>query len=1010
LPAEALVASAFALSLVVVLAVTPLAIRIADRTGFHDQPIGYKGHAKATPYLGGAAVFSGYVLGALLAGAAGSRLVWIPAFAIFLWAVGTLDDRRTVTPQVRVLAEAGAAAVLFAVGLGWTVTGNDAIDVAVTVVWVVALSNAFNLMDNMDGAACTVALLSSLGTAVIALVLGAETLAALSLALAGACLGFLRYNLAGPARIFLGDGGSMPIGFVVSATIMALPLGHHVGWHGLATGVLLAGLPLLDTALVVLSRRRARVSVLQGGRDHLTHRLRSRLPSDRAVAGALGAAQATLCACALWLSQHGGSAVAWTLLLLAGAATVAILETRTWAPVRLIAEASGEPVTAQPEAALDGPEGAPSRPQPPTPEEETSRRPLLRTYPLEVALVLIAATAFGLSPFFYGFYGLETWGPIALGLLAVLLGLVVARPAVPRPAALAALAALAGLAVWALVSRGWAGSPGNALTEASRWMLYATLFAILLLLLRDDRLGRLVLAATTVFVLALGLYILGRMLTGDGVALFRGKRLYEPLGYVNGQATYFLLGLWPLVALAERLRRPLLAGAALGAATMLAGLTVLSESRAIVPAIVLSAVALLAFVPGRVRRGWALIVIVATIAAIARPLLDVYENGAPVVSASSARDAALAILVGAMAAAVVWAIVSAAAKWAAAGSPSAALRRAPAVALVGLALAGVALAGGSIHDPAHAISRQWNAFTHLGGTTDQRTRFVSGGGNRYDYWRIALHELSNQPLHGVGAGSYQFAYFKERRTPEDIRQPHSLELQTLSELGLVGGGLVAIFIGAVLIGLVRRASLARRSAAEAGLVVAAGGIFLVWLIHTSVDWIHLIPGVTGVALAAAAVLLSPWRRTAAAGRGRLHMLVVACCAALVVGAAVFVGSATLADRHATAAQQAAATDPRRALAEADRSLALNHDAVSTHYIRAAAYARLGDYVRARDALLVAGRVEPQNFVTWALLGDLSVRRGDRRLARAYYRKALGLNPLDPQLRALARNPPRTPSR
>jgi UDP-GlcNAc:undecaprenyl-phosphate/decaprenyl-phosphate GlcNAc-1-phosphate transferase len=1007
LPAEALVASAFALSLVVVLAVTPLAIRIADRTGFHDQPIGYKGHAKPTPYLGGAAVFSGYLLGALLAGAAGSRLVWIPVFAIVLWAVGTLDDRRTVTPQLRVLAEAGAAAVLFAVGLGWTVTGNDVGDLAITVIWVVALSNAFNLMDNMDGAACTVAVFSSLGTAVIALVLGDETLAALSLALAGACLGFLRYNLAGPARIFLGDGGSMPIGFVVSATIMALPLDHHVGWHGLATGVLLAGLPLLDTTLVILSRRRAGVAVMQGGRDHLTHRLRSRLPSERAVAGALGAAQAALCAGALWLSQHGGSAtaVASALLLLAGAAAVAVLETRTWAPVRAVAEATGEPAEADLEGGV-----APSPPPPavPEPEREPIGGPLLRTYPLEVALVLIVAASCGLSPFFYGFYDLSTWGPIALGLLAVLLGLVVARPAVPRPAALAALGALAGLAVWALVSRGWAGSPGNALTEASRWMLYATLLGILLLLLRDDRLGRLLLGATTAFVLALGLYVLGAMLTGDG-GLFQGQRLFEPLGYVNGQATYFLLGLWPLVALAERLRRPLAAGAALGAATMLAGLMVLSESRAVVPAIVVSAVALLAFVPGRVRRGWALVVILGTIGAIARPLLDLYEQGGNAVSGGSARNAALAILVGAATAGLVWTIVTAVAERAAAEASDTALRRAPAVALVAVALGAVVVAGTAIHDPAHAISRQWKSFTHLAGTSDQRTRFVSGGGNRYDYWRIALDELESEPLRGVGAGSYQFAYYKERRTAEDVRQPHSIELQALSELGLVGGGLVAIFIGAVLVGLVRRASLARRSPADAGLVVAAGGIFLVWLVHTSVDWVHLIPGVTGVALAAAAVLLSPWRRTAA-GRGPLHMLVVACCAALVVGAAVFLGRATLADRHATNAQDASATNPRRALAEADRSLALNHDAVSTHYLRSAAYARLGDYVRSRDSLLVATRVEPQNFVTWALLGDLSVRRGDRRLAQAYYRKALALNPRDPQLRTLARNPPPTPTR
>jgi UDP-N-acetylmuramyl pentapeptide phosphotransferase/UDP-N-acetylglucosamine-1-phosphate transferase len=993
LPAEALVASAFALSLVVVLAVTPLAIRIADRMGFHDQPVGYKGHAKPTPYLGGAAVFSGYLLGALLTGAAGSKLVWILVLAVFLWAVGTLDDKITVTPLTRVLAEGFAAAVLFAAGLGWSITGNDAADLAITVLWVVALSNAFNLMDNMDGAACTVALFSSLGTAVIALVLGDEVLGGLALALSGACLGFLRYNLAGPARIFLGDGGSMPIGFVVAATIMALPLESNLGWNSLATGVLLAGLPLLDTSLVILSRRRAGVSVVQGGRDHLTHRLRSRLPSERAVAITLGATQAVLCAGALWLSQHSDSSttVAWALLLCAGAAAVGIMETQAWAPVRPEADAPASPTS--PAADPPSPEGV----------------PLLRTYPLEVALVLIVAASCGLSPFFFGFYDLGTWGPIALGLLAVLLGLAIARPAVPRPAALCALAALAGLAVWALLSRAWAGSPGNALTEANRWMLYATLLGILLLLLRDDRLGKLLLAATTVFVLALGLYVVVRMLGGDG-DLFLTKRLNDPLGYVNGQASYFLLGIWPLIAVAER-ARPWLAGAAAGAATMLASILVLSETRAIVPAIVLSALLLLAAVPGRARRGWLLVVIVGTVAAISSPLIHVFDQSSAIATVSSVRSAAVAILAGAVVAGLLWATVTAVATRAVpiAGPMT---RRAPAVALVALVLLAFGAGAATLNDPAHALSRQWDAFTKLQVAGTQKARFLSGGGNRYDYWRIALDDFKGQSLQGVGAGSYQFTYFKDRRTREDIRQPHSLELQELAELGLVGGALVALFIGAVLVGFARRASAARRSPTEAGMVVAAGGIFVVWLVHTSVDWIHLLPGVTGAALAAAAVLLSPWRRAAATGSGRatLHKVVVAGCAALVVAAAVFLGRATLADRHASDAQAALPSHPRTALTEASRSLALNGDAVPTYYTRSAAYARLGDYGRARAALLEALRVEPDNFVTWALLGDLAVRHGDTALAKRYYGRAHVLNPRDTGIANLARRPPPGPRR
>ena len=177
-----------------------------------------------------------------------------------------------------------------------------------------------------------------------------------------------------------------------------------------------------------------------------------------------------------------------------------------------------------------------------------------------------------------------------------------------------------------------------------------------------------------------------------------------------------------------------------------------------------------------------------------------------------------------------------------------------------------------------------------------------------------------------------------------------------------------------------------------------------WLVHTSVDWIHLIPGVTGTALAAAAVLLSPWRGTARAGRGAPHRVLVAACVGLVMGAAIFIGRATLADRHATDAEAAISGDPAAAVAEADRSLALNPDAVSTQYIRSAAYARLNNYPQARGALLSAIAVEPQNFVTWTLLGDLATRHGDRALAHRYYLRALALNPRDPQLTALTRHP------
>lgn len=623
----------------------------------------------------------------------------------------------------------------------------------------------------------------------------------------------------------------------------------------------------------------------------------------------------------------------------------------------------------------------------------------------EAVLIVVLAAGCGVSPLFYGYYNLRAWGPIGLGLLAVVFALVVARPAVvPRPA-WAATSALGGLAVWALVSRWWSGSPANALTEANRWAVYTALLVIFVLLLRDERSGRLFITVAAALVLALAGYVLIRMLGGGG-DLFLVKRLNKPLGYVNGQATYFLIGIWPLVAVGERVRRPWLAGAAVGGATVLAGLVLLSETRAVVPAIVVSAVVLMAVVPGRLRRAWILVVVTAAIAAVSGPLLGVYGAASASAAPSTVRHAATAVVLAGLAAGVAWTIACALASRADAAFGARA-RRASAAVLVLLVLIGVLAVGARGDDPVHALSRQISAFTQLRSTKEQKSRFLSGGGTRYDYWRIALHELRDHPVRGVGAGGYQFDYFRERQTAEDIRQPHSIELQALAELGLVGGVLVAVFIASVLVGFVRRTSISRCSPAEAGLTVAAGGIFLVWLVHTSVDWIHLIPGVTGTALGAAAVLLARSRGVVPApARGRLHAVAVAVTGLLVLVTVLFVGRATLADHYATAAENALPAAPRRALADADRSLALNSDSVPAHHLRAAARARLHDYAGARGALLDAIRVEPDNFVTWVLLGDLAVRHGDLGRSRVYYRTALRLNPRDAELRQLARPTPR----
>jgi hypothetical protein len=316
---------------------------------------------------------------------------------------------------------------------------------------------------------------------------------------------------------------------------------------------------------------------------------------------------------------------------------------------------------------------------------------------------------------------------------------------------------------------------------------------------------------------------------------------------------------------------------------------------------------------------------------------------------------------------------------------------------VGLAAAG---------DPVGKVRREARAFVKLDHSSQSGgPRFTSGGGTRYDYWRVAVQQLRDNPVKGVGAGNYDRTYFLERRTTEDVRQAHSIELQMLGELGLVGGGLLLLFVLAILSGFVRRTRAGRASPGDRAIAVAGGGMFLVWLVHTSMDWLHLIPGVTGIALFGAASLVAP--RSSPEGfarRSRPQVAVTAACILLATFGAVLVGRSAMADRYRGEADDAVASDPHRALDKIGKSLSLNDEKLASYYTQSAAFARLGRYQAARGSLREATRREPHDFVTWGLLGDLAVRRGDLRLARHDYGQAARLNPRDSSLRQLAAHP------
>jgi UDP-GlcNAc:undecaprenyl-phosphate GlcNAc-1-phosphate transferase len=324
---EIRIAGALLTAFLVTLLATPVARRVAVRIAFFDHPVGYKEHSHPTPYLGGAAVMAGILAGTLLFEAAADYKRMLAA-ALILFAIGTLDDRIQLGVTLRLTAQVSTAIALWTVDLGWTMLDSSAADLALTIIWVVGITNAFNLMDNQDGAAPTVGAVSSAGIGTLAVIQGALPLAVIAFSVSGACLGFLRYNLARPARIFLGDGGSMPVGLLVACMIMAVPDGA-LDWALLFATAPLAGLPILDTTLVVVSRLRRGAPVLSGGRDHLTHRILAVVGSERRVAVILAAAQAALCGISIALFQldQGAVLAATAAYLVAGAALIALLET-----------------------------------------------------------------------------------------------------------------------------------------------------------------------------------------------------------------------------------------------------------------------------------------------------------------------------------------------------------------------------------------------------------------------------------------------------------------------------------------------------------------------------------------------------------------------------------------------------------------------------------------------------------------------------------------------------------
>ncbi|MFP5318554.1 MAG: glycosyltransferase family 4 protein [Acidimicrobiia bacterium] len=324
-------------------ALVPAARRIAFHFSVIDHPKPGKFHHRVTPYLGGLAIVPVAALASQFLPHWKAEVVVIAFAALMVAAVGLVDDVRTLSPAPRLAVEAVAASAVFFVGARVDVFGGPA-DYVLTVGWLVVLTNSFNLLDNMDGCAGLIAVVMATGMAVAAGMQGQVLVGGMAALVAGACLGFLPANWH-PASIFMGDTGSLFLGFILATLSLKLrfPVSHA---ESISALLLIAGPVLFDTTLVVLSRLRAGRPIYIGGTDHTSHRLmRLGLPVP-AVAGLLGGAVAVCTALGVAVGHNALPATAVLAVMLAVGVVALILLLRLPLPDNAGREEAAVPTVA----------------------------------------------------------------------------------------------------------------------------------------------------------------------------------------------------------------------------------------------------------------------------------------------------------------------------------------------------------------------------------------------------------------------------------------------------------------------------------------------------------------------------------------------------------------------------------------------------------------------------------------------------------------------------------------
>lgn len=274
--------TAFTVSLLL----TPLMIKIAPKLGAVDRPDGKrKIHSCPVPRLGGMAIFAGTMISMLVFGKGSEKLTPVMIGGALIYGLGAVDDFRNLSPKVKFGFEMLVAVLMYAMDLrirfitnyfgGGAYRFGTVLCFFVTVIWIVGITNTINLIDGLDGLAAGIAAIAALCIAYVAYIHGDKygmTIVCLAMTgVAGSALGFLPYNFY-PAKIFMGDGGSLFLGFMMASLSVVGPLKRST-LIAITVPVLVLGIPIFDTFFAILRRLANKQPVMKADKGHLHHRL-----------------------------------------------------------------------------------------------------------------------------------------------------------------------------------------------------------------------------------------------------------------------------------------------------------------------------------------------------------------------------------------------------------------------------------------------------------------------------------------------------------------------------------------------------------------------------------------------------------------------------------------------------------------------------------------------------------------------------------------------------------------